>query len=42
MNLETDTDILKQLYEGKNGQKLDYKDKFLREYIIGQAWKFQD
>ena len=40
LNLETDTDILTKMYGGDS--KLDKKDKFLREYILGQTWKKED
>lgn len=39
LNLETDKDVLAKLY-GEDS-KLDKKDKFLREYILGQTWKKQ-
>ena len=35
LNLETDTDILSKLYAGDKGAKIDKKDAFLREYILG-------
>jgi hypothetical protein len=35
LNLETDTDILAKMYGGDKDLKLDKKDKFLREYILG-------
>lgn len=39
LNLQTDEDVLKQLYGGKSGEKMDQTDAFLRNYVLGEGWK---
>ena len=38
MNLDTDKDILQQLY-GQDEKGLDNTDRFLRDFILKEGWK---
>mgnify|MGYP001119869668 CR=1 FL=1 len=39
LNIQSDQDVLKQLYDDGKGGNLDKTEVFLRNYIFSEGWK---